>query len=143
VGDQYIKNVVGENRNATLVDSVLSFRNQYLFEITFETMTEGFTFTPSEKTVRTLVAEKPQFVYAAPGFLKGMQNLGFQTFNTLWDESYDNLSGPERFSAMFFVIKNIAQLPAQQKLELYQATRSICQHNRRVLKDWINKINKQ
>jgi hypothetical protein len=143
VGDQYIKHVAGENRNSTLVDSVLSFRNQYLFEITFETMTEGFTFTPSEKTVRTLVAEKPLFVYAAPGFLKGMQNLGFQTFDTLWDESYDNLSGPERFSAMFFVIKNIAQLPAQQKLELYQATRSICQHNRCVLEDWINKINKQ
>jgi hypothetical protein len=142
VGDQYIKNVVGENRNATLVDSVLSFRNQYLFEITFETMTEGYTFTPSEKTVRTVVAEKPQFVYAAPGFLKGMQNLGFQTFNTLWDESYDQLAGPARFSAMFQTVQRIAKLHANQKLELYQKSRAICRHNRQVLVDWIGQINK-
>jgi hypothetical protein len=82
-------------------------------------------------------------VYAAPGFLKGMQHLGFQTFNTLWDESYDNLSGPDRFSAMFSTIKSVAKLSTAQKLELYQNSQVICQHNKQVLVDWIKKINKQ
>jgi hypothetical protein len=36
----------------------------------------------------------------------------------------------------------VAKLSMAQKLELYQSSQVICQHNKQVLVDWINKINK-
>lgn len=132
VCDQYTGSG-SDNRNVDLVSRILNFRTQYLFEITFETMTEGLTFTPSEKTVRTLIAGKPQFVYAAPGFLQHMKRLGFQTFEHLWDESYDRLNGPDRFAAMFAEIKRIGMLTRDEKINLYQQAKPVCDHNRSVL----------
>jgi len=137
VHDQYLGSG-SENRNQKLISGILNLRQQYLFEITFETMTEGLTFTPSEKTVRSVMAEKPQFVYAAPGFLQHMRDLGFQTFADLWSENYDHLQGPARFVAMFQEIKKIGAMPQIQKIELYQQAQLICRHNRAVLDNLIH-----
>lgn len=142
VHDQYVPSKAGENRNFTLVHNLLEHRQQFLFEITFETMTEGLVFTPSEKTVRCIMSEKPQFVYAAPGFLRRLRELGFRTWHDCWDESYDTLSGPARFNAMFDTIFAIAQMPTEQKVKLHQAAAQHCAHNKAVLLDYIAKAHK-
>lgn len=132
--DQYTSAAHGENRNSDPSVSLIKLGGKYLFEITFETMTRGFTFTPSEKTVRTIVAEKPMLVYAPQNFLKYMQKEGFQTFEKLWDESYDQLEGPARYKAMMKIVKEVSELPKSQQLELYQKSREICLNNRLLLK---------
>lgn len=132
VKDQY-KGLGSDNRNFDLVSRILDLKSQYLFEITFETMTEGLTFTPSEKTVRAIMAGKPQFVYAAPNFLQHMKQLGFRTFEHVWDETYDQLSGPARFAAMFAEIKRIAALSRDDKILLWQQAKPVCEHNKAVL----------
>jgi hypothetical protein len=33
----------------------------------------------------------PFLVFSTPYFLKNLQDMGFRTYNTLWDESYDSV----------------------------------------------------
>lgn len=138
VSDQY-KNKGLENRNTQLIQNLLAVSSQYLFEITCETMTEGLTFTPSEKTIRPILAMRAQFVYAAPGFLYRLRKLGFRTWHNVWDESYDTLAGPDRFSSMFSTITDIARQDRSTKLALFNQTQLICEHNRQRLQELAKK----
>lgn len=131
--EQYDESSSVENRNAKPSQSLVAIGSKYLFELTFETMTLGKTFTPTEKTVRTIVAEKPLIVYAPKDFLKNLQNIGFETFHSLWDESYDQLDGPERYSAIMNLVKQICMLPKEEQYRLYQASRNICRQNKLLL----------
>lgn len=128
--DQYADTTQAENRNPEPSKSLIRLGNKYLFELTFETMTRGFTFTPSEKTIRTIVAKKPLIVYAPCNFLANLRELGFKTFGNLWDESYDALEGPDRYCAMMKIVKEICMLPGSQQLQLYQHSRDTCEYNR-------------
>ena len=133
VNDQYTNATSGDYRNAAPSKNLIDMSGKYLFEITFETMTRGTTFTPSEKTIRTIVAQKPMVVYAAKNFLQHMQSLGFKTFGDLWDESYDQLEGPERYQKIINIVHQIAGMPDNQQLELYQKSRQICSQNKQRL----------
>lgn len=46
-----------------------------------------FHFT--EKTIKVLVTGMPFVSLSSPSFLKNLHNLGFMTYGTIWDESYD------------------------------------------------------
>lgn len=137
--DQYTNATSGENRNATPSKNLINISGKYLFEITFETMTRGTTFTPSEKTIRTIVAQKPMVVYAPKNFLQQMQQLGFETFDCLWNESYDQFDGPERYDAIMQLVREICNLSRFQQIELYQQSMIICKHNKEHLANMINK----
>lgn len=127
--DQYVNTNCGENRNSSPSKSLIKLGSKYLFELTFETMTRGFTFTPSEKTIRTILAEKPLMVYAPRKFLANLRALGFRTFDNLWDESYDDLEGPDRYRAIMKIVKEICMLSDEQQLQLYQQSRNTCEYN--------------
>jgi hypothetical protein len=131
--DQYTNAAYDENRNADPTKNLINISGKYLFEIIFETMTRGTTFTPSEKTIRTIVAQKPMVVYAPKNFLQQMRLLGFKTFDNLWDESYDQLEGPERYQKIINIVQQVAGMPVNQQLELYQESRQICSHNKQRL----------
>jgi len=133
ITDQYTDVPSGDNRNVKLTTNLINLSGKYLFEITFETMTRGQTFTPSEKTIRTIMAEKPMVVYAPQHFLKHMQLLGFKTFGDLWDESYDEFEGPDKYQRIMKIIKNIANMSSSDQLELYNNSRHICSYNKQHL----------
>ena len=131
--DQYTNATCNDNRNAAPIKNLINIRGKYLFEITFETMTRGTTFTPSEKTIRTIVAQKPMVVYAPKNFLQQMRLLGFKTFDNLWDESYDQLEGPDRYRKIMNIVQQVVGMSDNQQLELYQKSRQICSHNKKRL----------
>jgi hypothetical protein len=72
-------------------------------------------------------------VYAPKNFLQQMRLLGFKTFDNLWDESYDQLEGPDRYRKIINIVQQVAGMPANQQLELYQESRQICSHNKQRL----------
>lgn len=133
ITDQYTDMSGSDNRNVNLTTNLINLSGKYLFEITFETMTRGLTFTPSEKTIRTIMAQKPLVVYAPKHFLQQMQSLGFKTFGDLWDEGYDEYEGIERYQRMMNIVKNVANMTPSQQLELYGNSRQICNHNKQQL----------
>lgn len=93
VGDQFVP---GCDTNGDL----LQFYNEFDLEIVCESYCYGNAFFPTEKTVRPIAAGKAFVTFGPAGFLQRLQKLGFRTFNDLWDESYDQLEGLPRWTAM-------------------------------------------
>lgn len=87
--------------------SILNYYDCFQIELVAETYTVGNTFFPTEKTVRPITAAKPILVYGPKNFLGNLRVLGFKTYQTCWDESYDLLEGPARWVAMQQVIDQL------------------------------------
>lgn len=67
-------------------------------------------FNLTEKTVKTLVTGMPFVMVSSPFFLAELRKLGFETYSTLWDESYDNLVDYDlRMSALVDLCNNLQQ----------------------------------
>lgn len=129
VRDQYLS-----DRNTNL--DILSHYHKFDIELVIETYTRGCAFFPTEKTVRPMVAQKPMLIYGPRHFLKHLQDLGFQTWHSVWDESYDELEGPNRWNKMRTVIDTVCSLPQQ---ELLSACQPITEHNRTVLQNLVTR----
>lgn len=67
--------------------------NQTYVSMVVETFVRpGSKYTPvfvTEKTMKPLAFQHPLIVYGNRGTLRTIKNWGFQTFDNLWDESYD------------------------------------------------------
>lgn len=111
------------NTNASL----LRWYSQFDVELVAETYCHGNTFFITEKTVRPIVAGKSMLIYGPQNYLKRLRDLGFCTWSTVWDESYDQLAGPDRWKSIKSVIDDIA---ARDQEQLYQQCLPIVQHNR-------------
>jgi len=129
VQDQYVE---GKNTNASL----LSWYSKFDIELVAETYCHGDTFFPTEKTVRPIMASKSMLIYGPERYLERLQNLGFRTWNRIWDEGYDRLIGVHRWQAMQTVIQDVA---SRNQEELYQQCLPIVEHNLRHAKRLIEK----
>jgi hypothetical protein len=87
--------------------SLLQFYNDFQIEIVAETITLGESFFPTEKTVRPIMGSKPFITYAPANYLANLRNIGFQTFDSIWSEDYDQYEGVERWNRMQSVIDDI------------------------------------
>ena len=47
------------------------------------------TFFLTEKTIKVLSCGMPFIILSTPKFLENLKKLGFKTYSSLWDESYD------------------------------------------------------
>lgn len=108
-------------------------------EIVNETnITKGFFVT--EKTVRPIAYYTPFVVMATANFLKNFRTLGFKTFGTVWDESYDELEGKDRLEKIYQTINEIAKMDCK---DIQRQTHDICVYNKSVLDSyqWKKKFN--
>ena len=122
-----------------LTASLLTHYPKFNIEIVCETYTLGDTFFPTEKTVRPITGNRPFVVYGPRGFLRNLRDTeGFETFGSLWDESYDNLEGVERWRAMCELIESLLKLDTTQWTKLVEQASAITRHNRTVLKKIID-----
>lgn len=87
---------------------LLTHYHRFDIEIAIETYTRGVCFLPTEKTIRPITAGKPILVHGPRQFLARLRDLGFRTWCDYWDESYDDLEGTDRWSAMKQTIKYIS-----------------------------------
>lgn len=66
--------------------------NQGHFNLLVETDIDyTHEFFMTEKTVKALIVGMPFVIVSTPFFLKNLRDLGFSTYSTLWDESYDQV----------------------------------------------------
>jgi hypothetical protein len=121
------------NNNARCAASLLQHYNKFSIELVCETYTLGTTFFPTEKIVRPIQAAKPWLIYGPVDFLVGLRDLGFETYQTLWDESYDHLEGVARWHAISRVIDQLTALPVQQLRVLLDQAHAIAWRNRQHL----------
>ena len=70
-----------------------------------------------------------------PGSLELLQDMGFQTFNNFWDESYDALAGNARLEAVFHLCLEIANWSIDKINRMLEQMWPILEHNRQHLKN--------
>jgi hypothetical protein len=117
--------------------SMLEHYHKFSIELVCETYTLGNTFFPTEKTVRPIMGTKPWLIHGAPGYINNLKLMGFQSFNALWDESYDQLEGSARWQAMQKIIDTLTKLNSVSLRMLLEQAHQIALFNRQVLNTFL------
>ena len=106
----------------------------------FSIIPEGFINNQgtrlTEKTAKAMVSERLFVYFGAPHDLARMRRLGFETFDAVLDESYDDMEHDlERWQAAWQQVEWLCQ---QDPVNLLADTRDQRAHNRRVFleTDW-------
>jgi hypothetical protein len=114
--------------------------NKYQIEVVSETDSiSDFWFT--EKTANCLATGKPFVLVSGQGSLKRLRNMGFKTFDTVLDESYDLAKHPyERIKRLTYSLGLLYNSPNrdQQIGELY----NIASQNIELYKKYIQTVKK-
>jgi hypothetical protein len=110
--------------------------NQSYYSIISETTCMNTHSHYTEKTAKALVARRPFVMFSGQHFLRNLRSLGFQTFNIVIDESYDDIADhKERFSAAWAQVEKLCQLDAP---EVLFTLKSVLDHNQKhfIQTDW-------
>ena len=100
-------------------------------EVVLETLFDDTRWHLTEKSLRPIACGKPFMLAAAPGSLQYLRNYGFQTFGSLIDESYDQIThAPTRLRAIIQEMKRIADLNPNTRHQLYQQMHAIAEQNK-------------
>lgn len=85
-------------------------------------------FHPTEKIIKTLITGMPFVLVGSPLFLQHIRSLGFKTYNSLWDESYDNVFNySDRVDKILALCNKLTTFDWQQN---QTALVDIARHNR-------------
>lgn len=98
----------------------------------------------SEKIFKPMRARHPFILVGQPYGLRELKNLGFKTFDSFWDESYDECRNPtERLEKICMLIKHLNRYTKSEWLSIYREMESILEHNYNHLRftDWSEGIN--
>jgi FkbM family methyltransferase len=94
----------------------------------------------TEKTFKPLLYKQPFIMLGPPGMLNKLKELGFKTFNDIWDESYDEtLDHTERFYKILDLCEKISKWPQIRKVLAMQKCKRIVEHNFNVLLNYNKK----
>jgi hypothetical protein len=85
----------------------------------------------TEKIFKPMVMSQPFILYAAAGSLKFLRRYGFLTFDSVWDESYDDeIDSQSRMIKIQKLISDLAGLNSADFSKLYLKCLDIVEHNR-------------
>jgi hypothetical protein len=100
-------------------------------EVVLETLFIDDRLHLTEKSLRPIACAQPFILVSTHGSLEYLRSYGFKTFDTVWDESYDQIQNAEqRLESIVDVMKQIANWdqPTRQ-IKMAQA-QAIADHNR-------------
>lgn len=100
-----------------------------LLHVVTETVYNGRKQHLTEKTFKPIVMQQPFVIVSCQGSLEYLKKYGFKTFNSLWDESYDNADDTTRIKKIGQILKDIDNLSVKEKNQLQQAAAPIVEHN--------------
>lgn len=85
----------------------------------------------TEKTARPIVAKRLFVHFGSHNHLAGLKKLGYKTFNSVIDESYDTIeNNQERWEAAW---KQVEYLITQDPVEIYKTIQPILDHNKNLI----------
>jgi hypothetical protein len=99
------------------------------FSLVSETVIDGqnFPLHVTEKTFKPIAYRHPFLIWGQPGVLNFLHNLGFETFENLFNESYDTIQCQDtRLKQILYNLANFKQEPYDQ------LTISKLEHNHRL-----------
>jgi hypothetical protein len=100
-------------------------------EVVLETLFDDTRWHLTEKTLRPIACGRPFMLVATAGSLQYLRHYGFKTFSGLLDESYDTIQDPrQRLQAVITEMSRVANLPQQEKIQLFVKLNQIAEHNK-------------
>ena len=85
-------------------------------EVVLETLFDDDRLHLTEKTLRPIACGQPFILAATHGSLQYLREYGFQTFESVWDESYDQIQDPyQRMLAIIKVMRDISSWSTQKR----------------------------
>jgi hypothetical protein len=104
------------------------------FNIVTETCFEDGQIFLTEKIIKPLLGLQPFLVVSSPNYLKKLKELGFKTFDSIWDESYDIiLDNEDRLIKIFDLITKISKWSLEECEKKYKSVLDICIYNKKHL----------
>lgn len=109
-----------------------------LFDLCAETLAYVVTETVyfgqrnhiTEKTFKPICQRMPFVLASAAGSLEYLRRYGFQTFGSVWDESYDEEADDfARLEKISVLLKDLDSQSPRELQQIYQAVRPMVQHN--------------
>lgn len=110
--------------------NLIPYYNDIFVDIVVETNVTGTSFLVTEKLWRPIIASRPFIVMANQFYLANLRKLGFQTFNTIWSEEYDNFSGADRIKHIHELLDQISQWSIIELENKLVEMKEILDHNR-------------
>jgi hypothetical protein len=105
----------------------LQVYNDTAYTIIAETDCDNTLSFYSEKTAKALIAHRLFVAFSGYKFLHNLRQLGFRTFGSVIDESYDLIKNDkERFATAFEQVKKLCELPQEQVLS---TVKPVLEHN--------------
>ena len=101
-------------------------------EVVLETLFDDDRLHLTEKSLRPIACRQPFILAATHGSLQYLRDYGFQTFDSVWDESYDTIENPyHRMKAIINVMCDISNWTDTQRLANTQRMEQIVDHNQK------------
>jgi hypothetical protein len=88
----------------------------------------------TEKIYKPILMAHPFVVAANQGYLKDLRNAGFKTFDTLIDESYDQIDCSQ--ARIERIIDTVRGISLSGAADFWEASRDICKYNQQHLVEY-------
>lgn len=100
---------------------------QTWYSVICETVYQSDTFFMAEKFTKTVLACRPFVLFGAAGYINRLQQLGFKTFGSVIDESYDlDEIAETRYRSAWAQVLSLSQ---QDPIDVYQTLKPVLLHN--------------
>lgn len=110
--------------------------NQTAYSVIAETNWNSAYSFYTEKTAKPIIARRLFVMFAGRHYLRNLRSLGFKTFDTIIDESYDDIeNNGQRWAA---ACEQVAWLCKQDQQTILEKVKPIVDHNFNVMmtRDW-------
>ena len=99
-------------------------------EVVLETLFDDDRLHLTEKTLRPIACGQPFILAATHGSLQYLREYGFQTYDSVWDETYDTIQDPyQRMQAIMRLMLEIAARSPDQKCKDARRIQQIADYN--------------
>jgi len=108
------------------------------FSLVTETVYEYPYSFRTEKTAKVLAIGHPFIIAGSVGFYRDLRNLGFKTFDSVIDESFDLIENhQDRMNKIHDIVKDLCQ---QDLTSFLSACKDVCKYNQQHLQEIIPRI---
>lgn len=109
--------------------NLLQYYRDIFVDIVVEPNVHGNCFLVTEKLWRPIIARRPFIVMSNQNYLLNLRKLGFKTFDTMWNEDYDQLSCDQRILKIHSVLEQISSWSLEELSNKLAQMNSILEHN--------------
>lgn len=101
-----------------------------LLYLVTETVASGRRLHLTEKTFKAICLKMPFIIVGTQGSLSYLRSYGFRTFDSIWDESYDDeVDDILRIEKIASLLSSLDKLPLNSKQQLFEQCQEIIEHN--------------